>query len=385
MGGIGSGKTWIGAYDLCKRAQPECPYMVVAPTYPMLRDSTLQTFLEISRKLGYLKRFTETKMQATLGNGAKIMFRSGDDPDHLRGPNLLGVWMDEASQTKREAFDVMIGRLRYRGKQGWLSATFTPNGLSHWTYEVFGRGVGGAKLFHSRTDENPFLPDTFYDTVRHQYSGLRADQELGGLFVQLEGAEWPAEYLPESIFYDELPRDIPIRFWIAALDPSCGKNAKKGDYAAMVLAGVDSQLHVWVDDCWLDRKPVDQVEDMAVAWLARSQESESRRITGFIIETNNFQERVAANIIRKSPGAPIYPQISTENKEVRIRMALTPILSQHRIHFRDTPAMRAGVNQMREFPLGQHDDFPDALTLLTVLANKLLGNHRTTQPVRHRA
>jgi hypothetical protein len=44
-GGIGSGKSWAGSYDLIKRAKAGRLYMVVAPTYQMLSDSTLRSFL----------------------------------------------------------------------------------------------------------------------------------------------------------------------------------------------------------------------------------------------------------------------------------------------------------------------------------------------------
>ncbi|MFX4846510.1 phage terminase large subunit, partial [Acinetobacter baumannii] len=86
-------------------------------------------------------------------------FRSAEDPDKLRGPNLSGSWLDEASLMEREAFDICIASLREAGEQGWLSATFTPRGLTHWTYDLFGRGGRpDVELFTSRTRDNPFAP-----------------------------------------------------------------------------------------------------------------------------------------------------------------------------------------------------------------------------------
>ena len=41
-GGIGSGKSWAGAYVLIRRAKPGRLYLVVAPTYPMLSDATFR-------------------------------------------------------------------------------------------------------------------------------------------------------------------------------------------------------------------------------------------------------------------------------------------------------------------------------------------------------
>ncbi len=57
--------------------------------------------------------------------------------------------MDEASLSKQEAYDILIGRLREGGEQGWLSATFTPKGKTHWTYKKFGTGQPDTELIHA--------------------------------------------------------------------------------------------------------------------------------------------------------------------------------------------------------------------------------------------
>ncbi len=183
VGGIGSGKSFAGAYDLVRRAKPGRLYMVIAPTYPMMRDASLRSFLSIARDLSYLKAFKKNEMLATLGNGAEIIFRTSDDPERLRGPNLSGVWMDEASLMLKDAFDITIGRLREGGEQGWLAATFTPKGRGHWTFDVFGTGKSNTEIFHSRTDQNPFIISTFHDTLANIYDGAFKAQELGGEFV----------------------------------------------------------------------------------------------------------------------------------------------------------------------------------------------------------
>src|SRR5207302_3779366 len=115
-------------------------YLVVAPTYGMLSDSSFRTFLSLAQELGIVgagevKRSPPPAIR--LATGAEVLFRSADDPDRLRGPNLSGIWMDEASLMSLDAFNVAIGRLREGGEQGWLSSTFTPKGRGHWTYETF--------------------------------------------------------------------------------------------------------------------------------------------------------------------------------------------------------------------------------------------------------
>lgn len=90
VGGRGSGKSWVGAYDLIRRAQRDRLYMVGAPTYQMLSDSTFRTFCGIARDLGVLTAdgIRRSPPGATLTTGAEILFRSADDPERFRGPNL---------------------------------------------------------------------------------------------------------------------------------------------------------------------------------------------------------------------------------------------------------------------------------------------------------
>jgi phage terminase large subunit-like protein len=199
VGGIGSGKSWIGALDMIRRAKPDRLYLVTAPTYPMLSDASFRSFATVAQELevvaaGDVK--VSPPQSIKLITGAEILFRSTDNPEMLRGPNLSGVWMDEASLSKREAFDILIGRLRQGGEMGWGTATFTPKGKLHWTYKMFGLGAQDTDLIHARSEENPFLPKDFVANIRKQYTAQQIKQELGGSFIDSGGnhyfpGSWP--------------------------------------------------------------------------------------------------------------------------------------------------------------------------------------------------
>lgn len=239
VGGRGCGKSFIGALDLIMRAQPGRLYGVYAPTYPMLRDSSWRSFMDQGRRLRYVKAINKSEMRVTLGNGAEVMFRSVDDPERARGPNLSGAWLDECSLMAEEAYSIIIACLREGGEQGWLSATFTPKGKSHWTYEVFGTSRPNSALFQSRTADNPFLPSEFADTLREQYPSQFALQELEGEFVDLIGGvfkrEWfrIVEHAPEGLRW--------ARYWDLA-----ASTKQSADYlasCAVALAG-DGTLYI---------------------------------------------------------------------------------------------------------------------------------------------
>ena len=186
--------------------------------------------------------------------------------------------------------------------------------------------------------------------------------------------EWPDDYFA-GIFYDNLPEQ-PYRLKIMALDPSMGKNAKTGDYPALlhVLMDCGNPPQLWVDDAFMRVVPLPMVEAMSVAWL------EQKKPDSFAIEVNGFQERVAADIIRmageKGLSVPVSPHVDTEDKEVRLRMELGPLLAQHQLHFRNTQANRLVVKQLQEFPTGAHDDGPDALAIAVREFKRLLHGRR---------
>src|SRR5215472_14617469 len=77
-GGIGSGKTWAGSYDLIRRAKAGRLYLVVAPTYSMLSDATFRMFLSLADELGIIEPGDVKRSAAPsirLRTGAEVLFR----------------------------------------------------------------------------------------------------------------------------------------------------------------------------------------------------------------------------------------------------------------------------------------------------------------------
>jgi len=181
-GGVGSGKTRAGALEVL-RQPPKSIGMVVGPNFPQLRDSTLITCKELwwdAIEPGSWR--TSPYPECRLRNGTKILFRSGDEPDSLRGPNLGWFWLDEAALMKELTFDIMVGRLRLAPGRGWV--TTTPKGLN-WLYRTFITNADADyAVFRSSTKLNPFLPDGYVESLDTRYSGTFKAQELHGEFVE---------------------------------------------------------------------------------------------------------------------------------------------------------------------------------------------------------
>lgn len=198
IGGIGSGKTFVGAAKTIARLGRQEFGLICAPTYKMLRDATQRTLFEMMRNLGIDFEHHKGDNHVTIpSTGHEIIFRSLDDPDNLRGPNVAYTWVDEAAYISAEAWRIVKGRTRVGDlQQAWI--TGTPKGRN-WIWEEWVRDADDQHpLYRFRTDENPTLDKDFATSLG--YEGRFAEQELGGEFVSFDG-----------LVYDMFDRERHVR------------------------------------------------------------------------------------------------------------------------------------------------------------------------------
>lgn len=191
IAGIAAGKTFAGAVRGLLHSKPGTLGLVVAPTYPMLRDAVLRTYMSIA---GDACTLHKGEMLVYVKGGGEILFRSADEPDRLRGPNLHWAHIDEASLCPPQTWDVIIGRLRADGKAGACWVTSTPKGRN-WLYDR----ISQMTVFRTATESNPYLAPEFVQSLKAVYTGKFAQQELYGDFVTFEG-----------LVYDTFSRDVHI-------------------------------------------------------------------------------------------------------------------------------------------------------------------------------
>jgi PBSX family phage terminase large subunit len=183
IGGIGSGKTRASVIKAISMP-PNTVGMLVAPTFGMLRDTVIRTFAEIATRAPHIvRKFNQSELHATLFDGKEILFRSADNPERLRGPNLGWAGLDEAALMNRNALDIMLGRLRLEPGNMWF--TTTPKGRNHWLHEYI--ETGNVEVHRSRTMDNPHLPQAYIDSLKSQYSSAFYAQEVLGEFVDMGG------------------------------------------------------------------------------------------------------------------------------------------------------------------------------------------------------
>jgi predicted phage terminase large subunit-like protein len=296
-----------------------------------------------------------------------------------------------ATALHREALALELARTA-----GWTSRTFAaietlPTNMALWKeWEAIycdvdnpGARHAAREFYERRRAEMDAGAVVLWPEVEDLYTLMRLRVEIGttafdrekqGRPVNPESCEWPEEYFADEIWLDTFPNTFTIR--AIALDPSKGRDARKGDYSAYVFVGIDSRgvIHVEAD---LARRATPQMVEDGVALCLRF------RPHLFGVEANQYQELLCGEFTaefarrRISHIVPvaIHNQIS---KQVRIRR-LGPYLSQRQLKFlKSSPSTRLLVEQLRDFPVGAHDDGPDALEMALRLAEEVLHSGNTS-------
>jgi predicted phage terminase large subunit-like protein len=215
---------------------------IVSFSYRNLLDVLIHTCLESLTVFGlepgkdYI--FSKGDMLVNL-RGTEILFRSGDDPERLRGLNLSYFLLDEAREfPDKTIFEVLLGRLREGDHQFWAMASTTKG--RNWMYDLVTQ-EGLARAFETGTEandncsvviqassENSFLPRAYLDELTARYSSQLAQQELFGQIV-----DWSQGVFMRP-WFDR--RDLPwkpaqgVRFWDLATSIKTS-----ADYSAGVL------------------------------------------------------------------------------------------------------------------------------------------------------
>jgi predicted phage terminase large subunit-like protein len=184
------------------------------------------------------------------------------------------------------------------------------------------------------------------------------------------GTDWPP-HLFRDVFVP--PERFPVKFdaRIVAVDPAKGKSSKTGDFTAMVFVGFADRL-VWVDAV-LERIPLEQLTGRLITFCSEWKPD------ALGIEAEQFQEFLLHDLERETQGrfglqwSPVPMLSGGIKKEVRIRR-LNSLIVDRKLRFLDRPeaGCRLLVEQLMDFPTGEHDDGPDALEMAVRLAGEVL-------------
>jgi predicted phage terminase large subunit-like protein len=292
----------------------------------MLKDVVLPTFREIAKD--GIDTLNKADLYADMTNGNRVLFRSADKPERLRGMNLGWCWVDEAALIDEETWDILLGRLRLTPGRAWL--TTTPKG-HNWVYRRFVGDPGEEhETVRASTRDNPHLPDDYIQSLEEQYTETFRRQELGGEFVQSEGALWSWDLLnrPRTQQHPDLQRIV------VGVDPAGGGP----DEVGIVVCGlsVDGDAYV-LEDASLRGSPNTWAEAVASAYR--------RHKADRVVAEKNFGGDMVESTLRTADANLPVSVISASRGKQQRAEPVAALYEQGKVHH-----------------VGRHDKLEDQMT-----------------------
>jgi hypothetical protein len=206
---------WIAEMVMC---YPGSIGLIGANTYKQLAQSTLPHIfaalydigLQHGRdfvwnrtpSFGYRSKFPPAEHDGILSfaNGTQIVTRTLDNYEAIRGIEIDWAGLDETRDTAREAFDVVMGRMRGKIGPHRMRVVTSPAGFN-WLHAVFveevdadnerpeneKKGLARQREYFNASiyDNRQNLPEGYIESLEAQYDEVFALQELHGKWVSV--------------------------------------------------------------------------------------------------------------------------------------------------------------------------------------------------------
>jgi hypothetical protein len=310
-GPVGSGKSQA----LCQEAirlsymNPGRLGLLGAPTFPMLRDATQAALFEILERNKIPYEFNKAENFVLFTEiGSKVLFRSLDDYERLRGTNLAWFGIDELTYCQEDAWLRLEARLRDpQAKMLTGYAVWTPKGFD-WVYRRFiAEPVEGYGVVVAKPHENRHLLDQipdFYDRLKRSYDIRFYEQEVLGQYLNISaGRAYNAFDRAENVKAQEFKPWQPL-LW--AIDFTV-------DPMVSIVAQADGDRMRVLDEIVLSRVTT---EEACVVFARRFPEAQRVIIYGdatggridYSMMRRAFQEECMRNVEFRTPSSNPAPR-----------------------------------------------------------------------------
>lgn len=184
-------------------------------------------------------------------NGCKIYLYSSESD--TRGPNLeylvceeIPKWCAGNQEMALHRFNVASYAVRI-GKNPQIFIASTP--VNSEFFRQFDRHIKQGNKYYARNTadfrQNPFLSQSYKDSLIEEFGHTKLGrQELYGELVdEINGALWSYDLIDATrIKLIDLPKLIRI---VIGIDPAVTMN-KKSDETGIIVAGIDSNAHIYI-------------------------------------------------------------------------------------------------------------------------------------------
>lgn len=182
-GAAGGGKSALGSAWLieCCQSMPQSRWFMGRSKLKTLKETTLNTFFEISAKLAVSNQFKYNDQSSTINwrNGAQILLKDfffyPSDPefDSLGSLEVTGGFIDECGQVVKKGWQTAKSRIRYKldefDRLPKLLGTCNPS--KTWVYKDFYSPAKKKELLKHRSfiqalpTDNPHLPPSYLESL----------------------------------------------------------------------------------------------------------------------------------------------------------------------------------------------------------------------------
>jgi PBSX family phage terminase large subunit len=244
QGGARAGKTWAGSLKalLLALQYPNCRGMIVAPSYPMLKQAVVVELTMLADSLGLLHRWAWNKSdnEIVLHTGGRILLRTASNPSSLLGATLGWAVGDEVALWPKQAYDYLQGRLSDPRGPRQVVFTFTPKGTAHWTYGLLSESRAGLDVVRATSHDNPTLPADYFERVDREYGrgSLIWRQEVLGEYVAFEGLVYPQFDVETHVV--QVPEDIRFVSVVGGVDWGWTNPG------VLLVGGLDADGVLWI-------------------------------------------------------------------------------------------------------------------------------------------
>jgi len=332
-----------------------------APTYDQVRIG----FDETQKAAVGVADFNQSRMEATFPNNGKIMYRSLDKADNVRGHTADGVVMDEAAFIDKKAWNQVL-RPMLIDTGGWSWAISTPNGRN-WYWEEHVKAVDdpnsmawqvptlGVKITDKGLVREPHPyenPDIPFDEIEKLFQSMPTkmfEQEILGQFVDLSGGVF-RRVQEAAVLTPQEPQ--AGRQYVAGVDV-----ASSVDFTVVSVLDVESKEMVYLDRFNRVDYPVliDRLESVYHRY----------NLTSMTVEANSIGRPVIDELVTR--GLVIVPFTTTSATKQAIIQSLQAAFENAQIKVLNNPVL---IGELLSFeskrapsgsftysaPDGMHDD-----------------------------
>ena len=182
-GAAGGGKSALGCLWLIEMCQtyPKSRWLMGRAKLKALKETTLNTFFELSSNLGITDQFTYNAQANIIywDNGSEILLKDlflyPSDPnfDSLGSLEITGAFIDECNQIVYKAWQIVTSRCRYKLNEFDLipKVLGSCNPSKNWTYKEFYKRdrdnslPNTKKFIQALPTDNPHLPKSYLESL----------------------------------------------------------------------------------------------------------------------------------------------------------------------------------------------------------------------------